>query len=248
MKLMKPLRIVALALLLLPAGLPVSAAPSSSRKIWEYGPLSWVRRTPAERDAPPNGQPQRVDQASLAQALGQVTVRVKSKDEPLFSEEEAAALGKAMAEALAVAGPDEDLEVLSTSKRTTSFAGVPLGVTARVFAQGGKLNLIVHEARLDWVYVYYTNFQMPQFTYGSRARSGGEVLHAPGAGARRPDWLVLPLDPVAPVPAAEPAPAAKPAPSASVEERLSGLKRFREQNLITEEEYKQKKQELLKEY
>jgi hypothetical protein len=33
-----------------------------------------------------------------------------------------------------------------------------------------------------------------------------------------------------------------------VEERLLGLKRFREQNLITEEEYKQKKQELLKEY
>ena len=51
-----------------------------------------------------------------------------------------------------------------------------------------------------------------------------------------------------PVPVAEPAPAAKPAPSASVEERLMGLKRSREQNLITEEEYKQKKQELLKEY
>jgi hypothetical protein len=248
---MKPLRIIALALLLLPVGLPVSAVPSSDSKKWEYAAFSWVRRTPAERDAPPNGQPMRVDPASLVQTLGQVTVRVKAKDEPLFSGEEAAALGKAMAEALAVAGPDEDLEVLSTAKRTTRFTGVPLGVTARVFARDGKLNLIVREDRLDWVYAYNTNYQMPQFTYGSRAEAGGEVLHAPGAEARRPDWLVLSLEPAAPaapVPAAEPAPAAKPAPSASVEERLLGLKRFREQNLITEEEYKQKKQELLKEY
>jgi len=134
---------------------------------------------------------------------------------------------------------------------------------------------------LDWVYGYYDHFQMPQFTYGSRATASTESLHAPDAESRRPDWLVLSLDPVAaavpapvpappvappvvaaaPVPAppvaapapalspaAEPAPAAKPAPSASVEERLQGLKRFRDQNLITEEEYKQKKQELLKEY
>jgi hypothetical protein len=135
-------------------------------------------------------------------------------------------------------------------KRTKFILGAPLGVTARVFAQDGKLNLIVRDARLDWVYGYYNNYQMPPITYGSRAKAGSEVLQAPGAESRRPDWLVLSLDPVAapPVPAAEPAPAAKPMPSASVEERLQGLKRFREQNLITEEEYRQKKQDLLKEY
>jgi hypothetical protein len=255
---MNQLRNLALALLL-PVLLPVSAAAASPRETWEYAPLSWVRRKPAERDAPPNGQPLRVDPATLVQVLGQVTVRVRAKDEPLFSEEEAAALGKTLAEALALAGPGEDLEVLSTYKRTKFILGAPLGVTARVFAQDGKLNLIVRDARLDWVYGYYNNYQMPPITYGSRAKAGSEVLQAPGAESRRPDWLVLPLDPVAPVvapvpvaappvPAAEPAPAAKPMPSASVEERLQGLKRFREQNLITEEEYRQKKQDLLKEY
>lgn len=248
---MKDLRNLAVALLL-PFLLPVSAAAASIRKSWEYAPLSWVRCKPAERDAPPNGQPLRVDTATLARILSQVTVRVGSRDEPLFTPEEAAALGKAMAEALGLAGPDEDLEIISTYKRKQTYFDVPMGVTARVFAQDGKLNLIVREARLDWVYGYHLNYQMPAFTYGSRAKAGSEVLHAPGAESRRPDWLVLSLEPAAPVavpvPAAEPAPAAKPAAPASMEERLSGLKRFREQNLITEEEYKQKKQELLKEY
>jgi len=244
---MKQVRILAVALLA-PFLLPVSAAAADTRKTWEYAPLSWVRRKPAERDAPPNGQPLRVDPAALVRVLGQVTVRVRSADEPLFAQEEAATLGKAVAEALALAEPGEDLEIISTCRRKQTFFDVPVGVTARVFAQDGKLNLIVREARLDWVYGYHTNYQMPAFTYGSRATAGSEVLHAPGAEARRPDWLVLPLEPAAPVPAAEPAPTAKPAVPANVEERLLGLKRFREQNLITEEEYRQKKQDLLKEY
>ena len=143
-------------------------------------------------------------------------------------------------------------------------------MTARVFCRDGNLNLIVHDTRLDFMRVYFMDFRMPDFQYGSRAQAGGAVLHAAGAEARRPDWLVLPLgtalraaeapiaappvaQPPAPAPAAitAPTPAAAPPPvasTASLEDRLRALKRLRDQGLISEADYTRKKQELLKDY
>jgi hypothetical protein len=117
-------------------------------------------------------------------------------------------------------------------------------VAARVFVQDGKLNLIVQDARLDFKYRYLMTNQMPVVQYGSRAKPGAVVLKAAGAELPRPDWVVLPL---ATTSAAQPEPAAA-TPALSVEDRLTGLKRFREQNLITEEEYTRKKAEILKDY
>ncbi|WP_306599206.1 SHOCT domain-containing protein [Geothrix sp. 21YS21S-2] len=252
---------------LLPAALAlmmIPAAHAAPRRTWDFGNLSYVRRTPAEKGAQANTHPLAVEPAVLAQALASVRFANGPKDAPLFTPAEADAMSKAMAEAFAAAGPGEDLVVLSTFKRESGFFAESLGVTARVFATGGRLNLIVHDTRLDFVYAYNLDNKLPPFDYGYRDKAGAAVLKAPGAEARRADWLVLPLAapaekpvPVAATPAAAPAPApraaepvakAPAAVPASIEERLRGLKRFREQDLITEAEYAKQKQELLKEY
>ena len=248
---MKNLPLIALVLLMVPGSSPAAAAPSGTRHNWEISPWSWIRRKPAEKGAPANAHPLQVEAATLVQALGTLRLEARGANEPLFDSTEAKDLGKAMAEALSVAEPGEDLELLSTSKRDTGTFGDSLGVTARVFVQAGKLNIIVHDARLEFVRQYYLEFRMPKFEYGSRTTAGTVVLKAAGGvELRRPDWAVLPLVTVAPVINPQPgvplpAPASAP-PALSLESRLRDLKHLREQNLITEEEYAKKKEELLR--
>jgi hypothetical protein len=206
-----------------------------------------------------------VDPASLEQALRTVRLQQGAKEESLFSAPEAQALSRILAEALEAAGPGEDLELLSTAKREAWLLDPSLTITARLFASEGRLNLLVHDARLDFVYTYYMDFRMPKFVFGSRKAPSPVTLRASGAEARRADWLVLPLPAVTPAPAplpapvapaAKPAPLAAPAPApapapkplpASLEERLRKLKQLRDQDLITEADYQKRKQELLKE-
>lgn len=256
------------AILALLLAAPVLAAADSPRRSWELSPFSWIRRSPAEPGAPANSHPLQVDEAALVQALGAVRFAAGAKEQPLFAAAEAAELGKPLAEALAAAGPGEDLLLLSSSKREAGFFGKSLTVTARVFARDGRLNVIVHDTRLDFVEVYFHTFIMPTFKHGTRASAGAAVLKAAGAESPRPDWIALPL--AAPATVAAPAPipvlaapapkaapsaaavppaapaAAKPSPAAGLEERLRELKRLRDLDLITADEYAKKKQELLK--
>jgi len=242
--------------------LPALAAPEGSRRSWEVSPFTWVKRAAVEPGAPANSHPLRVDEAALVQALGSVRFLTGAKEQALFAPAEAAELGRPLAEALAAAGPGEDLLLLSSSKREAGFFGKSLSVTARVFAREGRLNLIVQDTRLDFVEIYFHTFIMPTFKHGSRTSAGSAVLKAAGAESPRPDWIALPLaapaaaapvpvlaapapKAVAAVPPAAPA-AARPAPAAGLEERLRELKRLRDLDLITAEEYARKKQELLK--
>jgi hypothetical protein len=237
-----------LALLLAP-GLLQAAAPQT---LWDFAPSSHIRRIAAEKGAPANSQPLKVDAATLARALGGVRFMAKAdKEELLFIPSEAVAIGDAMGEALALAQPGEDLELLSAANRGRGVFSSNRTVTARVFVLDGKLNLIVHDTRLEWLYYpSLTDNRMPTFDFGSRAKAGDAVLKAPGAEVRRADWVVLPLTAPAPAaqPPAAPLPAAQPPSSRSltVEEHLRDLKRFRDQGLITEDEYAKEKQELLK--
>ena len=111
------------------------------------------------------------------------------------------------------------------------------------------------------------------FDFGSRSTASKEVLTAGGLQKPRPDWVVIPLSASAPalvapaqqgisagMPVAVPvagsmaAPAAAPAAPAvrdehyyaAQEQRLKSLKRLREQDLISEQEYQQKRGEILK--
>ncbi|MEI6472580.1 MAG: SHOCT domain-containing protein [Holophagaceae bacterium] len=241
------------------AGLaPLQAAPPTSRRQWDLSPFSWLRRSPAEPGAAPNSHPIQVSPKALEQALGTVMVAIPEGDEHLFDPNESADLSRPLSEALAVARPGEDIELVSTTKRTGAVSSYALTVTARVFVVDGKLNILIHDARLDVAFAYTLTLQMPQYKFGSRTKASAVALKAEGAENRRPDWVVLPLTAVAPpplvvaapAPAATPAPprpAPAPAPSPSLEQRFLRLKQLREQNLITEEEFAKRKQELLKE-
>ena len=259
---MKHFPTAALALLMVFGSLPAISGSGGTRRSWELSQYTWIKRVPAEKGAPANGHPLWADAATLTQALGSVHVVSGSKEESLFDPTETSALGKPLAEALSLAEPGEDLELVSTSKRDDGFFSLYLAVTARVFIEGGKLNLIVHDSRLDIMALNYFAPPFPKVECGSRTAVSAVVLKTVGAESRRRDWVILPLEssapvvtvPVgtapavkAPVVTAQPAPPPMPPPSANLEERLRNLKRLRDQNLITEEDYTKKKQELLKE-
>lgn len=224
----------ALALLLIPASLAV-AGP---RRLWDFAPFSSLRRSPAEQGAPPNSQPLQVAPEVLARALGSVRFLDEGRERPLFEPEELPALTVALAEALALAQPGEDLDLLSNFKRGGTFLANSRAVTGKLFVQGGKLNLLVKEPRLDYLVQYNLETRPPTVAYGSRATPGAVALKAAGAEVRRGDWLALTLAPPEPGPPVT--------PGSTVEDRLRELKRFRDQGLITESEYAQQKEETLK--
>jgi hypothetical protein len=237
-----------LALVLLWGPLVAVTAPPATRRTWELSLFTWIRRMPAEKGAPANDHPRRVEVATLAKALGSVRFVSGKAEESLFEPSEAMELGRIMAEALALVEPSEDLELLSTSKRNGGLFDSSLAVTARIFLRQGRLNLIVRDTRLDFMGAYNLDFRMPKFRFGSRTEAGAVILRSEGAESPRPDWLVFPLR--APDSTAAPTQSAGPtavAPPASLEGRLRALKQLREQNLITEEDYTRRKQELLKE-
>lgn len=250
-------------------GVTLAAAPTA-RRSWELGRFTWIKRVPAEAGARPSLHPAAVDPAALQRALSSLQVTVDKEDEPLFTAQESAGLARALAEALALAAPSEDLELVATTNRSSFILASSLTVTARAFMEGGDLHLIFHDVRGDLTYGYHLDGRTPPFTLGARARASA-VAVKPGSGsASRPDWVrftLASLAPQVPVPAppapaparptaAPPAPApgvpkAAPAPipaaPSTLEERLLRLKRLRDQNLITEEEYARRKAELLKE-
>ncbi len=255
----------ALVLAILAGQVPIQAAPPTTRRQWDLSVFSWIRRSSAEPGAPANSHPFQASPKALEQTLGSVLVASPQGEEHLFDEGEAAGLSRSLSEALAVTLPGEDLELVSTVKRLGAISSYALTVTARIFVVGGRLNLLVHDARRDVAFAYNLDFQPPKFEFGSRAKASAVILRAEGAEVRRPDWLVLPLPvaepqakatpmpppatvapaPTSPAPvAAPPAPAA---PAPTLESRLLRLKQLREQNLITEEDYAKRKQELLRE-
>ena len=226
--------------------------PSGERLVFPVAELSAIQLVPREAGSAPNQHPSTIDAETLRQQLVTLRFRApKGKPEPLFGASEIADLVKALPDALAAAKPDQDLLLLSTSRRDDSLFMAPLGLTARLFVANDKLQLIVHDARLD----YYTRWRAsgvrPEFTFASRAAAGPVTLVA-SSEQPRADWVALPLTPGVhaapagtPAPATAPAQAQAPAPT-DIESRLRMLKRLRDENLITEDEYRQKRAEILK--
>ncbi|WP_243294383.1 SHOCT domain-containing protein [Geothrix mesophila] len=266
---LRPVLMLVLMAALLP-GLSVRAA-DPGRTQWKLANFTWVNRVPAEVGVAANGHPAQVSQAVLQKALGAVMAQVDGADTPLFEPKEAAALAKALEEAFAAARPSEDLVLLSTQRRGGHFMDPALAVTARLFVKAGALNLIVHDARLDFMDRYSADRTLPTFAYGSRTAGTAVSLKAEGATNLRSDWLAIPLavTPAATAlaPAPTPAPASLLAPGSAASspqaavpaapkpdqdfydlqyQRLKALKRLRDENLISEAEYQEKRQAILK--
>jgi hypothetical protein len=254
------------------------SAPGPSkghRSYWEVNRVTWVRLVPREKDSLQNQHPARLDPGAVQRQLEEVRLVAEGAEEPLFAKDELAALVGPICEALGVADPEEDLVLLSSHRRGAGLMAPQLGLTARLFLQGGSLNLIVHETRLEFVGRYLMDNDKPNFQFGTRKAPGPAVLRCASAQPSRRDWLAFPAPlagqpaglppPAAPSPSLEKkvsAPAAPPAvapPSSYPKEgkvrdaafleeqeaRLRALKRMREGNLITEEEYQRKRREIL---
>jgi hypothetical protein len=258
-----------LLLALVPTALRADEADQTQ---WKLSTFTWVKRVPAEPGAPANAHPAALPEDAIQAMLGPVQVKDGGKNIPLFGKDELRDLSKALSEALALARPGEDLVLVSSSKHgngfLTGFLERATGLTARIFVHDGALNLILHDARLDFMDRYLSdNSTMPTFTYGSRKNASAEVLQAPRAKRLRGDWLTFSLAAalapapiatppmVAPIvaPIAPPNPAPEPAPTArdsafyeAQTQRLKALKRLRDENLISEAEYQEKREAILK--
>ena len=251
----------------IPAGVVCACAvlsAGSHRTTWELSDYTWVKLVSVEKGAGAVEHPVDLDGAALRRGLA----AIQFGGDSLFEAKELDTLVKPLVEALAGARPDEEVVLLSTNRRGAGFLSTPYGLTARMFVEGGRVNLIVHDARLDFVGRVRANDMVPRFSYGSRTVAGEVVLDAKGLVAGRSDWVAFPavvaktapvaapvaLAPEPPVaaPPAPPVPAVvqTPAPAPAVVApdqamRLRTLKRLREENLISEEEYQKKRKEIL---
>lgn len=247
-----------------------ASQPSSNRREWSIGEFTAVRLQPQEPGAAPNAHPATVPVDWLKQVLASITITVNNREERLLDNDEVAELAVPISQALSLARPQDDVLLLSTSKRDAGLLGTAYGVTARLFVQGGALQFIAHDTRLDFVHAYRGSRIVPDFVFGSRTEQSKAVLKTSVGSQPRADWVAFRLGapaaaapapataPAAPVAAPAAAPAATspaaPAPAAGgrdarffeeQEQRLRTLKRLRDQNLITEEEYQQKRREIL---
>jgi hypothetical protein len=258
-----------------------TVTPDKSRKTWRLSEFTAVQIVPREAGSTPNSHPAMLQAEGLRQQLALVQARIDNKLQPIFWGEELKDLVEPITQALAAAGPDEDIVLLSSSRRGESFLSPPLGLTARMFVQGGSLNFIVHDVRRDFLDAYIGTKIPPTFQFGSRSAASKVALQSSSAASKRADWVSIPIAatavvsaPVAPAqtmaapipaagsatvaPAAAVAPMPAPAPAvapaapsrdtAYYEEqarRLKGLKMLRDQGAITEEEYQQKRKEIL---
>jgi Short C-terminal domain len=244
----------------------------SSQRIWRLKEFTTIELVPIEAGAAPNRQPVQLQADVLRQQLMLVQKVDRSGRQPLFAPDELADLVEPLVQALGRAGPADDVLLLSTSRRDAGILFAPTAVTARLFVQDDGLQVILHDARFDFYDRYRGTNVAPRFAYGSRTSAGEATVQSAGASNRRADWLSIqlamaaPVAPLVPVVAVAPAvqvapPATVPAPPTGapppvrkaldatgadeVERRLETLKRLREKGLISEDEYQQKRKEIL---
>ncbi len=254
--------------------------------------MSGIQLVPREAGSTPNQHPVTVSPDLLRQQLSSVRITLpKGTVEPLFGENEVNELSEVLAKALAAAGPQDDLLLLSTSRRDGSYFTPPVALAARLFVANGQLNLLLADPRIEFYGRWRASNIRPEFTYPTRATATGKARLQTTTGAgQRADWAqlslvsttpvvpatppVVPIGttpapvPVAPAPAAvaapapapAPVPVAAPAPQAApaavapppaaaptdAEGRLRTLKRLRDTGLISEDEYQQKRGEILR--
>ena len=166
---------------------------SPGQRIWRIKEFTTIALAPREPGAVENQQPVQLQPNVLRQQLALVQSVGRSGPHPLFAADEIADLIEPLVQAFGRAGPNDDVLLLSASRRDGGVLVAPTAVTARLFVQGGELQLIVHDARFDFYDTYRGTNVAPRFTFGSRSAAGEAVIQSGGASNRRPDWLSTPL-------------------------------------------------------
>ena len=196
------------------ATLPVVKG-AAGRQLWRIADYTTVELVAREPGAPDNQHPWTLEANTLHALLQQVQVLRGGAAKPLFAIDELNNIVPAITEALSRARPDQDIALVSSARHEdNTFYGIT-AVTARLFVTDGHLNLIVHDARVDFYDAARGSGMAPHFTVGSRTAEGTAPVQSPSATNKRGDWLVLASVSAPPAPPAAPAvmtPAAPVAP------------------------------------
>ena len=172
---------------------------------------------------------------------------------------EADQLAEPLSQALASATSGQDVLLVSSERRVRNSIEPPTAVTARIFVNAEGLQLVVRDARYNFYDTWRGTGVTPTFRYGSRNSAGSAQLQSVLATSQRADWLTFPLTAgmtSAIAPTLVKSAASTPPTSAPLQRnaafydaqelRLQKLKSLREKDLITDQEYQQKRQEILK--
>lgn len=216
-----------------------------------------------------NQHPVQLNPDAVAATLERVQVKPYKEVLPLFAEEEIKKLAPAIASALAKAGPDQDLVFILNGQHGILGPLAPVASNVgRAFFADGRLNLLLGMTHSDFIAESTQGTrQAPKLEYGSRTResSRAQIVGVTEGDAKllRKDWIALTVPSIAaPAPAAgravagAAAGAAVAAPVAAdpgmdphyrkQESRLKAIQRLKDQGLITEAEFQQKRTEILK--
>ncbi len=248
---------------------PVSANVPIDR-LWQSGD-QFVAIVPREQPSANalNEHPGALDQVRLRGLLATLGWQEKPDETPvpLFTDYELSILSEQIGSGLARASADQELAfaLIGNHRALMGLARQRLVTTGRVFLAQGRLHLIlgmVHEDVRD-----NEDRRLRPFVPGTRATPAalsGRVTVLSAVGEKqRPDWLVI--DPAAElpkpsvvhpgsgdgnVPAADAVPPRKQNDQTGrdtkrIEERLLLLQGLKEKGLITEQEYRSKRQEIL---
>ncbi len=233
---------------------------------YSSGEFDQVHSVAAEASAN-NQHPASLSAEAVSKMLQQVMVLGGKKEVALLEEDGARSLAAGIVAALSKAHSSQDAIFLVTNRMAMGFVSGKQGNSGRAFITPEGLNIIFGETHVEFFNAYRAARLVHKFDFASRKQASKVVLKSAYLQAGRKDWLVFPLQAQAvthavapaaqyvgttPQAIAQPAPAVAPMPAtveqnfAAQEARLKGLKRLREQNLITEEEYQAKKREILK--
>lgn len=254
----------------------ISDAAAQDAAIWEEG-SEFVTVVPQDDAASPaNEQPLEISSENIATLLQALRVEPSKPVEgeepfPVFTQRERDVLGQAIAQALSIAGPDQDVTFMTMDSRSMGSGGFARKVLVnkgRVFYQGGELNVIFGELRAPYRQrnVYGQMYPWP-YRDGSRTNASKirrwRIVQDAGVGhhmegeEQRNDWIVI--DPTVvlalgaepekpePLPAAIAAARGAPTtvPGQPAEERLAVLDDLYDKGLIAEEAYLAKMSSIL---
>lgn len=262
------------ALLAGPAGCATTAGhggEAAVRMVWQ-GRDQFVaieKQDSHPSGAAANDHPADIPAERIRGALAAIDVRLpdQGRDVPLFHDPEVQLLGEAVRKGLASAGPDEDVTfaVIGQHALLAGLLKERKITTGRIFCRNGRLTIIFGDVLRD--VKENEDRRLHPLLRGSRgtpaphdwvlvAKPGGEAF-----ALERPDWITFPLTapgaapPLPPEAAgavrtppttAPPAPPERPSTTKpGIAERLMLLNELRDKHLITDEEYRGKRQQIL---
>jgi len=262
---MKARKIIAMGVLF---GLCLGASLFTKTKyIWRKNESNYVKLGKASRDLgkldhPAELSPEQMQQIvkslkysrSLFNLPGELGKKA-GKSYDLFLPEETDELGSYLAQALKEADSSQWVDFsLQAVRNKLAFVGSERISDGLVFVKDGKLNLALRDVG-EPVGAEERVVSTDPFKYYSGSSAfvpgPGQELAKNKKGRQMKNWLIIDLKASAqeagPQPEARPGAAAeaKPAVSKSVKERLTELRELYDKGLVTEEEYNQKRKEIL---